>query len=65
MMEPTRITPDEARKKVLAKQALFVCAYDDEEKYKRMRLAGSLSFNVFKDMAESLPKDREIIFFCA
>ncbi len=65
MTEPIRIPPEEVRKRVLAKQALFVCAYDDEAKYKTMRLEGSLSFNAFKTMAETLPKDREIIFYCA
>ncbi len=62
-MEPIRITPEEARIRVQAHQALFVCAYDDEEKYKRMRLEGSLSFDAFRVMAESLPKNREIIFY--
>ncbi len=63
MTEPIRIQPEEARKKVLAGEALFVCAYDDEDKYRRMRLEGSLSFSIFKGMAESLPKDRAIIFY--
>ncbi len=63
MSEPIRISPEEARKKVLAKTALFVCAYDDEEKFRRMHLEGALSFNELKNMAASLSKDQEIIFY--
>jgi hypothetical protein len=63
MTEPVRIPPEEARKKVLAKAALFVCAYEDEEKFRRMHLEGALSFTEFKDMAASVSKDQEIIFY--
>ncbi len=65
MTEPIRIPPEEARKKVLTKTALFVCAYDDEDKFKRMHLEGALSFSEFKNRAVSLPKEQEIIFYCA
>ncbi len=65
MTEPIRISPEMVRKKVLAGEALFVCAYDDAEKFGRMHLEGALSFSEFRDMAASLPKDREIIFYCA
>jgi hypothetical protein len=63
MIEPIRIPPEEARKKVLAKTVLFVCAYEDEEKFNRMHLEGAISFNEFKDMAASLAKDQEVIFY--
>jgi hypothetical protein len=63
MIEPIRIPPEEARKKVLDKAALFVCAYENEEKFGRMHLEGAISFNMFKDMAASLARDQEIIFY--
>ena len=63
MTEPIRIPPEEARKKVLAKAALFVCAYENEEKFRKNHLDGAISFNEFKDMAASLARDREIIFY--
>ena len=63
MTEPIRVPPDEARMKVLAHEALFVCAYEDEEKFKKMHLEGALSFNEFKAGAETLPKDQAIIFY--
>ena len=63
MTEPVRIAPEEARKKVVVKEALFVCAYDSDEKFNRMHLEGAISFSEFKAMAVSLPRDREIIFY--
>jgi hypothetical protein len=63
MADPIRIPPEEARKKVVDKAALFVCAYEDVEKFRRMHLEGAISFNEFKDMAASLARDQEIIFY--
>ncbi len=65
MTEPVRISPEEARKKVMSREAILVCAYDDEEKFRKMHLEGALSFKEFAARAETLPKDREIIFYCA
>jgi hypothetical protein len=63
MTEPIRIPPEDARKEVLDKAALFVCAYEDEEKFRKMHLEGAIPFNEFKGMAASLAKDQEIIFY--
>jgi hypothetical protein len=63
MSEPVRVPPEEARRKVRAKEALFVCAYENDEKFKRMHLEGALSFNEFKNRIASLSKDQEIIFY--
>ena len=63
MSEPVRVTPEEARRKVRAKEALFVCAYENEEKFKRMHLEGGISFNEFKNRLASLSKDQDIIFY--
>ena len=63
MNEPVRVRPEEARRKVRAKEALFVCAYENEEKFKRMHLEGGISFNEFKNRLASLSKDQEIIFY--
>ena len=65
MTEPIRIPPEEVRKKVQAHEALFVCAYDDEEKFRKMHLEGGISFAEFKEKAASLSKLQEIIFYCA
>jgi hypothetical protein len=63
MAEPIRIPPEVARKKVLSNEAILVCAYEDEEKFRRMRLEGALSLNEFKNRASSLPKEQAIIFY--
>jgi hypothetical protein len=65
VMPAVRITPQEAFSKVKAGQATLVCGYEDEEKFRAMRLDGAISFAGFQAMLPSLPKDREIIFYCA
>jgi hypothetical protein len=63
MTEPERITPEEAHQKLKAGKAVLVCAYEDEAKFKMMRLRGAISFNEFKFKLPSLRKDQEIIFY--
>jgi rhodanese-related sulfurtransferase len=65
MAEPLRIPPEEVREKVLSGEAIFVCAYEDEEKFRKMHLEGAVSFNEFKAKADSLAKKQELIFYCA
>ena len=45
-----RITPQEAYSKVKAGQAILVCGYEDEEKFKAMRLERAISFAGFQKM---------------
>jgi hypothetical protein len=63
MTEPVRIPPEEARKKVLSSEAILVCAYEDDEKFRKMHLEGAISLNEFKNRASSLSKKQEIIFY--
>jgi rhodanese-related sulfurtransferase len=65
MAEIERISAEAARRKVQSGQALLVCAYDDEAKCASMKLEGALNLRELRDMAPSLPKDREIILYCA
>lgn len=64
-MPAVRIAPKEAYEKVKAGQALLVCGYEDEEKFKAMRLEMAVPFDEFQKMLPDLPKDREIVFYCA
>ena len=57
--------PEEARRKVLTGQALLVCAYEDDAKYQRTKLAGALSLHELEKKLASLTRDQEIIFYCA
>jgi hypothetical protein len=65
MAEPIRISPEEVRQKVTSGSALLVCAYDDEEKCKQLRLEGAIPLREFQSKLSALPKDQEIIFYCA
>jgi rhodanese-related sulfurtransferase len=65
MVEPIRVSPQEVREKVTAGSALLVCAYDDEEKFKRNHLEGAISLSEFNSRLSSLAKDQEIVFYCA
>jgi hypothetical protein len=65
-MEPIeRIAVEDAHDKVKAHQALLVCAYEDDAKCRVLNLDGSISLTNFQSKAASLPKNQEIIFFCA
>jgi rhodanese-related sulfurtransferase len=65
MHEVPRVTPEEIYPKLRSGAALLVCAYDDEAKFKRLRLEGAISLEEFKSLRPTLPQDREIVFYCA
>ena len=65
MVGPIRIPPEDVREKVTGGKALFVCGYDDADKFRDNHLEGAISFAEFKSKLPSLNKDREIIFYCA
>ncbi len=65
MAEPIRISPEEVRRNVTSGLALLVCAYDDEEKCKKLHLEGAIFLTEFQSRLSALPKDQEIIFYCA
>ncbi len=65
MAEVPRITPQDAHAAVAAGRALLVCGYEDPERFKLMRLEGGISLQDFRALLPTLPKDREIIFYCA
>jgi hypothetical protein len=65
MATAARVTPQEIYPRVKAGQALLVCAYTDEAKCRSMQLEGAVSLREFLSMLPGLPKDREVVFFCA
>ena len=65
MPEIERISAEQARRKVQSREALLVCAYDDEAKCGSMRLEGASTLNEFRAKLRSLPKDQEIVLYCA
>ncbi len=64
MAEIERISVEDARTRTKSGGALLVCAYDDEAKCNRMKLEGAISMTELRARTASLPKDREIIFYC-
>jgi hypothetical protein len=60
-----RIDPTIARADTAAGKALLVCGYEDDSKCRKGRLEGSIPLARFTSMASTLPKDKEIIFYCA
>jgi len=59
-----RIGVADARQIVSAGRALLVCAYDDA-RCERVRLEGSIPLSQLERQAGTLPKDQQLIFFCA
>jgi rhodanese-related sulfurtransferase len=59
-----RICVDEAWRKVSAGEVLLVCAYEDA-RCDRLRLEGATTLPQLQARLDTIPKDREIIFYCA
>ncbi len=65
MMKPTGISATEARRDLTSGKAQLVCAYQDEEACRKVQLEGSVSLVQFESRLPGLPKDQEIVFYCA
>jgi len=63
MTEPIRVKPEEVYPKIKSGEAILVCAYNDDEEYKRINLEGSISLSEFYSKLPHYSKDQEIIFF--
>ncbi len=63
MSEPERITAEEVYSKLRSGKTLLVCAYEDEERFKKLQLEGAISLNEFKSRLPSLARDQEIVFY--
>lgn len=65
MSDSFRVAPEEIYPRVKSGDCLLVCAYDNEETFQSMRLEGAISLQDFKNQVSRLPKDQEIVFYCA
>ena len=65
MAKVERISPQEAHARVAAGRALLVCAYEDPARFAENRLEGAISIHEFRSRRDALPRDQEIIFYCA
>jgi len=64
-MDVPRISAAEARQRVQHGQALLVCGYDDDSKCRSMALEGAITLTDLQRRLGSLPKNQELIFYCA
>ncbi len=64
MSEPIRIPAEETHTKVTSGEAILVCAYENEDKFRGMHLQDAISLQEFKTRLPALSKDQEIIFYC-
>ena len=65
-VDPTsveRVPVEVARARVLAGQALFVCAYGDA-RCAQLRLEGSIPWSALQARLPQLPRDQEILLYC-
>jgi uncharacterized protein (TIGR02284 family) len=60
-----RVDVQDARKRVQAGNSMLVCAYDDDEKFRKNNLEGAISYATFEARKDEIPRSRELIFYCA
>jgi rhodanese-related sulfurtransferase len=60
-----RISAQQARQHLASGNAMLVCGYDSEEKFQENHIEGAIRLSEFQSQASSIPKNREIIFYCA
>lgn len=65
MADILRVSSEEVRPRVTAGNALLVCAYDDEDAFRSMRLEGAISLKELDARLSALPREQEIVFYCA
>lgn len=64
MTDNALISATEAHKHCNSGQALLVCAYESDEKFRAYPLEGASSLSDFESRLGSVAKDQEIIFYC-
>jgi len=64
-MNVPRVSAEEAQSKVSSGEAFLVCAYDSDEKFTHNHLGGAISLREFNEILVTVPKAKEIIFYCA
>ncbi|MDI6854849.1 MAG: ArsR family transcriptional regulator [Deltaproteobacteria bacterium] len=63
MTQVARVSPEEIYPKIKTGEALLVCAYDDEHKFRAYHLDGAISLNEFRQKLPSLSPGREIVLY--
>lgn len=63
MSAPKRVSAKEVHGKLQSGQALLVCAYENDVKFRQAALDGAVSFSEFERRKTSLPRDLEVVFY--
>ena len=63
MTEAIRVPPEKVYLRIKSGEVILVCAYSDDEEYKRINLEGSISLSEFYSRLPLYSKDQEIIFY--
>ena len=58
-----RASPEDVYRKIGNGEAILVCAYEKEEKYRRLQIGGSISLSEFTKKLPAIEMDKEIIFY--
>jgi len=64
-MAAKRIDPDTARAHLARSNTLLVCAYEDRSRCRSLHIEGAIDLAELQAQQAELPRDREIIFYCA
>ena len=48
-----------------ANPPVLICAYDDDERCRSIRIPGSISMREFREHLPSFDKEKDLIFYCA
>jgi hypothetical protein len=63
-MAAKRIDPGTARQHLATSNALLVCAYDDRARCRSLHIEGAIDLVELQAQEATLPRDRELIFYC-
>ena len=63
--EPERTDVYTTRRRALAGEVLLVCAYTERRKFAAARLEGAMPFAELERRLAELPKDAEVVLYCA
>jgi bifunctional DNA-binding transcriptional regulator/antitoxin component of YhaV-PrlF toxin-antitoxin module len=60
-----RISAGDARRRVAEGRAVLVCAYEDEDRCRRLKLQGAHTLRELEAGMANLSRNQELIFYCA
>jgi hypothetical protein len=63
MSAPKRSGAEEVHSKLQSGQALLVCAYESDTKFRQAALEGAIPFSEFERRKAALPRDLAIVFY--